>query len=367
MPRVPPVTRVSGRCRRQVKHQAPRRERPPVVHPGDRRGAPAVSRTRATRKRYAAIPAAPCIQPTPGGSSGSALRCSTKRQQACGPSRRPARRARPPAAWRTPGRRRSPSALPGVEEHVADARRAAAAAVVVPEAGLQPLGQAGVADAVQAAALPAAGRLTRHLVDAGRARGPGTAATCRRRRGTSRRRTSVSASGGRARCSRHHEAAVAGVAEGDQVLGTTAGGVDAGPGARARLRPGRARRRCRRGRARSSASRRRLGTEPQRTRTASSARSARPRPRPAGRRRPARPGRGPGDPCRSAQSAPSSTLAGAERGVVDPGSGRTRGRPGSPGASPRRRPGRPAASTASSTPSAPSAISAPMSLTRPSK
>ncbi len=34
----------------------------------------------ATSNRKPAMPAAPCIQPTPGGSSGSGLRCSVKRQ-----------------------------------------------------------------------------------------------------------------------------------------------------------------------------------------------------------------------------------------------------------------------------------------------
>ncbi len=56
--------------------------------------------------------------------------------------------------------------LPGVEEDVTDPRGAAAAAVVVPEAGAQPLGDAGGADAVQAASLPLGGRLPRDGFDA---------------------------------------------------------------------------------------------------------------------------------------------------------------------------------------------------------
>ena len=63
------------------------------------------------------MPAAPWYQPTPGGSSGSSLRCSTNRQQARSPPRpRRAPRSRRRGAPRSRGPSSLPRVLPGVEE-----------------------------------------------------------------------------------------------------------------------------------------------------------------------------------------------------------------------------------------------------------
>ena len=124
------------------------------------------------------------------------------------------------------GRRRGPERedevvvvaepLPGVEEHLAHPGGAAAAAVVVPEARAAALGDARGADRVQAAAVPLRRRLARHRRDpgvleggeeqggAGRAVAPAVGDLVH----VGLRRDHVG----------HHEAAVARVTEGDEVL-----------------------------------------------------------------------------------------------------------------------------------------------------
>ena len=64
-----------------------------------------------------------------------------------------------------------PAVLPGVEEDVDDARRAAAPAVVVPEAGEPALRDAGGHHAVQGAASPLVCRPVRDLVHSGQGEG----------------------------------------------------------------------------------------------------------------------------------------------------------------------------------------------------
>ena len=120
------------------------------------------SRTRARRKRYAAIPAAPCIQPGAGRQERVVVAVL---DEAPVDVVAVADRA---VDDRVGERDREgevlvvPVPLPDVEHHVADARRTAAATVVVPEAGVPALGDARDLERVQARALPVVRRAAGH-------------------------------------------------------------------------------------------------------------------------------------------------------------------------------------------------------------
>ena len=243
MPRVPPVMTVRGRSTGLVKQSAGQRGASTSCPSGRPAGAcwPSAA-TRAARNRYAAMPAAPCIHPTPGGSSGSALRCSTNRHQACGPSRK--------ARSTSVSARRRANARSSGSPYRWNASRKTSPTPTVPQQrpslsqkpGSQALGQPGGADAVQAAPLPGRRGLARHLVDARQGQGGEEAGGARRAvapavgelLGVGVRRPR--------HLHRHPEAVVTGVAERDQVLGAAAGGIDEvrsvelGPGERQHVR-----------------------------------------------------------------------------------------------------------------------------------
>ena len=113
-----------------------------------------------------------------------------------------------------------------VEEGVPHGCRAAAAAVVVPEPGPQPVRQAGHPDAVPAPRIPARRRLSRDLGDPGAVegeeqhRGAGGTVAPAVRDGVGASRV------GRRDGQRDDEPAVGGVAESHEVLGTSSGGLD---------------------------------------------------------------------------------------------------------------------------------------------